>query len=140
MTVAKKATPAKGAPRKVAAPAAEQVPADERKTIVFQKRTIAVRLPTPDQLVAFRRVFARLESARATEMDGERALALLERAAKVVDTVIADEVDRDWLDDQRLEGAATTEDIMPIIINAISAYGDEAPGVAPNRAARRRKA
>jgi hypothetical protein len=134
MTVAKKVTPAKRAPKA----AAEKAPAGP-PTITFRGRVIAVKLPKSEQLAAWQRLIPRLESVERDNLTGEQALALLNRATKIVDSVIADEVDRDWLEDLRLDGEVELQETLPIVGDAIRALQGEMPGaVVPNRAARRK--
>lgn len=136
----KQSSPAKRAPRAVA-PAAVKSAESSEKTVTFQGRVMAVKLPTGEQLAAWQRIITRLEDAKAEDMSAAQALKLLDRAARIIDSVLVDEADIDWLEDGRIDGTVQTQEALSIVVDAVKSFGDDMPGTtAPNRAARRRKA
>lgn len=131
MTTAKKATKAVKAAVKEAEPATA-----EHKTITFLGRKMAVKLPTPDQIVAWESLLRRLKALDPETATGEQALKLLSRSNKIVDSMIVSDDDKEWLEDGRIEGTVTTENSQQIVLDALKAYEMDAPEP-DNRAARR---
>lgn len=132
---ARTSTPAKEAAATRAEEAAA-TPTEEPKTITFLGRTMAVKLPTPDQIVAWESLLRRLKALDPETATGEQALKLLSRSNRIVDSLIVDDDDKEWLEDGRIDGTVTTENSQQIVLDALKAYEMDAPEPA-NRAARR---
>lgn len=147
MTPVKKT--AKAAPKRAAKPktpaiepaeGTEQAKPAQQHFVTFLGRKIEVKLPTPEQLIAWDRVLGKLANLDPkAEVSMERAAALLGRLVKVIDAVVMHEEDREWLEDGRMSGTVTSENSSQIVLDAIDLYKAEMPE-ADNRAARRRKA
>lgn len=94
--------------------------------IEFRGRTIAVRMPRPEQLLVWRRTLRGLQSANPEGWSGDEIMAALERSRKLVDSLLVNHADVDWLDDEMLDGAVTLPDTNAIILDAMKAFQEEA--------------
>lgn len=116
-------------------------PGIERE-ITFRDRTMRVKLPTPEQLLVWQRTIKLLQSADENGWDGEQVMRALERTRKIIDSVLLERLDRDWLDDEMLDGNLTLIETAQIIQLSIEAFGqkNDAPAkAAPRKRAARRK-
>lgn len=114
-----------------ATPAAD-VPAELEREIVFKERTIWVRVPSPEQLLVWKRTVQKLQGADVDGWNGEQVMSALERTRKIIDSVLVHEVDKDWLDDQMLDGSVGLIDTAAIIQMTVEAFAE-----GDNREARR---
>jgi len=106
---------------------ATEVPERE---IEFRNRKIWVKMPRPEQILVWKRILVRLQ---ATEnWTGEQVMASLERLRNIVDSVILNQADIDWMDDQMLAGDLDLQQSADIIPLALSAFAQD-----DNRASRR---
>lgn len=78
---------------------AAQMPVAE---IEFQGRTLMVTLPDPTQLLVWKRTLVRLQNANTSNWTGADVMAALERLRVIIDTLIVDDADKQWIDDQLL--------------------------------------
>jgi hypothetical protein len=106
-----------------------QVPERE---IEFQGRAIWVKMPGPEQLLVWQRTVTRLQSADVTGWNGDQVMSAMERARKIIDSVILNQVDKDWLDDQMLDGAVRLQEASGLITQTVEAFAED-----DNRASRR---
>ncbi len=131
-------------PRKRAQPSSgvkEVSSAGKLKTVTFQGRQIAVKCPTEEQIFAWERLLTKMETMTKEAATIDTARTLLNRCNKIIDSVIADPADREWMEDGRLDGTVNMKDAAQIVIDALAAYEAELGRTAPtNRAARRAKA
>lgn len=146
--------PAKRAPRRTAlAPAAARAPGE--RTITFHGRMMAVVLPSAEQLTVWKRTGARFgdladrykvveeKGAGATpeeHADLRQATAdLLDRALSVLQSVLPDQADRYWLEDQLLSRTLDFSAALELMPAAMAAFGGRAtaPTTGPVRARRR---
>lgn len=109
--------------------------------VMLLDREIFSRMPSPEQLIVWQRTIKRLENA---DMDaswtGSEVMAALERLRKIVDTLIVNRADIDWLDDQFLDETLTFQTLAPFITAVVTAFQDyaEANGTrAEKRAAKK---
>jgi hypothetical protein len=76
--------------------------------IPFQERIIEVTLPTEEQLTMYHRLSREFQAlgrnGNADRLGLEEALRQLDRATRLVQSVMLRQDDRDWLEDQMLEG------------------------------------
>lgn len=109
------AAPAADAPRTTDDLATAEVP--------FAGRNLKVRMPTEEQLVMYRRVsreFAMLaRDGRDKNMAMDEALKYLDRAVRTVQTVLIDPDDKEWLEDQLMDGKVTLEQCTDLMRSAI---------------------
>jgi hypothetical protein len=114
-----------------AVPAAD-VPAEAEREITFKERAIWVRVPSPEQLLVWKRTVSKLQSADVDGWNGSQVMDALERTRKIIDSVLVHEVDKDWLDDQMLDGNLGLIDTAQIIQLTVEAFAE-----GDNREARR---
>jgi hypothetical protein len=88
--------------------------AGSEQLITFRGREIWTRLPSPEQILVWKRVLHRLQELDDTELTGEALITALDRGRRVIDTLIVNRADKDWLDDQFLDGELTFQDIAPL--------------------------
>lgn len=113
---------------------AEQMPTTEIK---FAGRMMAVRAPDPGQMLVWKRTLTRLQEANVTEWTGAQVLNALERLRIIIDSLLLDEADKDWLDDQLLRNKIGFKDLGQIPTLAAEAVSKL---TAPNNRAERRDA
>ncbi len=140
-----------------------------RNVIVFHGRTMKVNRPGPEQIVVWKRIAERAAGiGRETatpkacpECKGKAGgceachftgsahtgtvLKLFDRALKIISSVLVDEADRDWVEDQLLEGAINLNAAGEIVSLAVdqmvaATKGRTAPKTGPvaTRRARQR--
>lgn len=114
------------------APQAADVPAEAEREITFKERTIWVRVPSPEQLLVWKRTVQKLQGADVDGWNGEQVMSALERTRKIIDSVLVHEVDKDWLDDEMLDGRVGLIETAQIIQLTVEAFADN-----DNREARR---
>lgn len=120
---------------------AEEAPAPVAlKVVTFQGRDIQVKRPTEEQIFAWERLLTKMESMAKEAATVDTARILLNRCNKIIDSVIAEEVDREWMEDGRLDGTIELKEAAKIVIDALKAYEEEMGAAPVNRAARRAKA
>ena len=130
-------------PRKKAQPRGEakEAPAPVAdKVVTFQGRDIKVKCPTEEQIFAWERLLSKMETMAKEAATVDTARILLNRCNKIIDSVIADPEDREWMEDGRLDGTISMKDAAKIVIDALAAYESELGTAPTNRAARRAKA
>ncbi|HEU5110547.1 MAG TPA: hypothetical protein VFT95_18560 [Micromonosporaceae bacterium] len=112
----------------------EMIPEQE---IEFCGRTLRVKMPTPEQILVWKRILVRLQDPETpANWTAASVLAELERARKIIDSILADREDVLWLDDQFLDGTLGFRDVMPLIGKTVDAFA-EAAQAEGNRADRR---
>lgn len=135
--------PAKRAPKEtvdaVATDAEPTTAPTEPKTITFLGRVMAVKLPTAEQIAAWRSILRILEKAPAEGKTVEDSLEAVDMANEVIDSVVVDDADKMWLMRGRARGEVTMENSSSIVLDALKAYEGDQPQPA-NRAARRARA
>lgn len=117
----------------------------DEQQITFRDREIVVRMPTPEQLLVWGRTVAMLDSPEVKDWNGEQVMRALERGRKIIDSVLSDRADREWLDDLMLEGSLSLADAAAIIQLTLDQFtGDKSDAPAkkatPRKRAARRKA
>lgn len=134
-------------------------------TITFRGRVMLYHRPTPDQLAMWKRIAERAEASGrdfatpkpcpACEGKGCEAcqgtgsahtatiLRLFDRAMNIITSLIADEADRDWLEDELIAGHFQLQDASEIIRLTVDAMIAGKPSAAPRNGpapkARRRR-
>jgi hypothetical protein len=123
-----------------------QVPEQE---ITFQGRSMWVKMPSPEQLLVWKRTLQKLQGADVEGWNGEQAMIALERTRKIIDSVLVNNADVEWLDDEMLAGRVDLLATASIIQMAVDAFVDaaetegnrdtrRAAKAAPKKAARKR--
>lgn len=95
------------------------------ETIKFHDRPLTVRVPNLEQFHAFQRIMGRVEKGRVDDWTGEDAMKMLNRMRGLIDSVLVDPADVEWLDDQMLEGSVDMQEAMTILIEAVKAFHPE---------------
>lgn len=93
--------------------------------IEFSGRKMFVRMPRPEQLIVWKRTLDRLQAVDGSDWNGAQVMAALERARKIVDSVLVHPTDVEWLDDEMLAGRVDLKDTTQIILKAVEAFGQE---------------
>lgn len=106
--------------------------------IPFMGREIWVKMPRPEQILVWQRTVNRLTQApEGAQWSGPEVMVALERLRKIVDSILVNRTDIEWLDDQFLEGTIGFRELTPLITEAVSAFQTKAEEEAPNREAKR---
>ncbi|AAT36770.1 Pas22 [Actinoplanes phage phiAsp2] len=123
-------------------PAAETAEVIPEQEIEFGGRTLWVKMPSPEQLLVWKRTLRKLQGADVEGWNGEQVMAALERTRSIIDSVLAHEVDKDWLDDEMLAGRVGLKDTAQIINATVDAFATaaEAEGNRETRRAAAKKA
>lgn len=115
-------------------------PAPDVRTLPFRGRNLSVSMPTPEQLAVWQRTAKRMTGVDPDALTGPEAMKLLDRGLKVIQSVLPEQDDRDWLEDELLDGALTLEQAAGIVTQAVAAFGNsngKAPKAGPVKKARR---
>jgi len=110
--------------------AAPETQVPERE-IEFMGRMIWVKMPRPEQILVWQRTLKQLQ-APDVAWNGEKVLAALERLRKIIDSVLLNRVDVDWLDDEMLAGTIGLEQTTSLVPASMEAFATDG-----NRATRR---
>lgn len=105
--------------------------------VTLMGREIYCRMPSPEQLLVWQRTVKRLTEAPINaSWTGSEVMAALERLRKIIDSLMINRADVDWLDDQFLEETVTFQNLAPFITDVTEAFA-EAAEAEGNRADRR---
>jgi hypothetical protein len=117
------------------------------KEIDFQGRKMWVRIPRPEALLVWKRTLKKLQDVETSDWGGDEVMAALERTRKIIDSLLVNEVDKDWLDDEMLDsriGLIETAQIINLTVEAYAADDNRetrrAAKKAPAKKATRKKA
>jgi hypothetical protein len=94
--------------------------------ITFKDREIWVRMPSPEQLLVWKRILGQLQRVEVEGWNGEQAMAALERTRRIIDSVLVHRTDVDWLDDEMLDGKVGLMGSAEIINKTVEAFADAA--------------
>lgn len=111
-------------------------------TIPFHGRRIKIKVPEPEQVMVWKRIVSRLSDMSGDAgMTGEAAIVALERARKIIDSLIFNREDIDWLDDQMLEGSIDLEEAFKFVTKAAKVFAKDLAdsSTTPPSSARRKK-
>lgn len=119
---------------------AEETPIPELE-VPLGDRKIWVRMPSPEQILVWQRTVDNLTKAPVdTSWTGSQVMKTLDRLRRILDSIIVNRADVEWLDDEFLDGRLTFKDMAPYLTRVIDAFADamEAETLQPaNRAAKR---
>jgi hypothetical protein len=104
--------------------------------IDFLGREMYVHMPSPEQLLVWRRVLTRLQQVETAELTGMEVLNALERFRLIIDSLLANHKDVDFIDDEMLAGRVGIKELAPLITKAVEAFQTNAEATG-NRATRR---
>lgn len=94
--------------------------------ITFRDRKLWVRMPTPEQILVWKRTLVQLQSAEVDGWNAEQVMAALERTRKIIDSVLVHRVDVDWLDDEMLARRVDLKGTAEIINRTVEVYAEAA--------------
>lgn len=104
------------------------------KTITFLGRSLDVRMPDGEQLLAWESILGKIAKMNGSNATLDTIKRPIGQLYVVINAILAKDEDREWVEDGRLSGEIKVESAVNIVIDAIAAFGQ---GAAPNRAARR---
>lgn len=102
---------------------AEVMPEQE---IEFHGRKMWAKMPSPEQLLVWKRTLKQLQGADVDGWNGEQAMKALERLRLIIDSVVAHDTDKEWLDDEMLAGNLGLMETAGIINSTVEAFADAA--------------
>jgi hypothetical protein len=108
--------------------------------IAFKGRSMWVKMPTPEQLLVWQRTIKLLQGPDVDGWGADQVMRALERTRKIIDSVLVDAADRDWLDDEMLDNGLTLIDTADIIRLTVEAFGTKTEDGKPVKAAPRKRA
>jgi hypothetical protein len=111
--------------------------------VIFLGREIYARMPTAEQLLVWRRTVNRLTDAPIdASWNGSEVLTALERLLKIINSLMANKADIEWLDDQFLLGAIDFQKLAPFVTLVADKFAEaaEAEGNRETRRAATKKA
>jgi hypothetical protein len=95
--------------------------------VMLMGREIDCRMPTPEQLLVWRRTVHRLtEAPMDASWTGAEVMDALERLRKIIDSLMVHRTDIDWLDDRFLDEKVTFKDLAPFITRVTDAFAKAA--------------
>jgi hypothetical protein len=108
--------------------------------VEFLGREIYVRRPSPEQVLVWQRVLRRLQDPDLDNWTGAQLLNELEKVRKIIDSLLANESDIDWLDGEMLAGRVDLISCMRLVENAtVAIHETTAKSSTPKKRATRRK-
>lgn len=103
--------------------------------ITFRGREMYVVMPNPTQLAVWKRILQRLQNTHEADWTAEAVVDSLAKLVRIVETLLVEQVDRSWLEDELLDGTLDFPKLAPIITLATEAFQQAAEG--NNRESRR---
>lgn len=104
----------------------QAVKASPELEISFAGRQLWVKMPSPEQLLVWKRTLVQLQGADVTGWNGEQVMKALERTRKIIDSLLVHETDKEWLDDEMLAGTIGLMDTAGIINGTVEAFATAA--------------
>jgi hypothetical protein len=105
----------------------EAAPAVPELPVMFMDREIYCRMPEAEQLLVWQRTVRRLSDAPINaSWTGSEVLTALERLLKIVNSLMANKADIEWLDDQFLERKINFQTLAPFITLVTEAFAKAA--------------
>lgn len=95
------------------------------RKILFEGRELDVAMPGAEQLAVWQRTAKRMAGYDPNSGDGPEAMKLLDRGMRVIESVLPGQDDRDWLEDQLLDGNLTLEKAAAIVTQTVEAFRDQ---------------
>lgn len=98
------------------------------ETVTFRGRTMKAVQPEPEQLVVWQLTQKRLENLDPATATNQQVATLIGRALRVIQSVLADDADKDWIEDQILDKTLNLTGAMPIITTALTMFAEKHRG------------
>lgn len=118
---------------------------DTVKTITFLERQITVKTPSGVQIAAWQRAadkfgeFGARENDELSDEEVDEFRGLLDKLFRIIVSLFKEQADKDWFEDQALEGNISDEDLLKMFTDATEGLKSDAEkGVPQKKAARRR--
>lgn len=92
--------------------------------IDFQGRKMFVRMLRPEQILVWQRTLSQLEKADASDWNATQVMSALERLRKIIDSMVANSTDVDWIDDEMLAGRLTFQQASKIVTLAVEKFAE----------------
>lgn len=108
------------------APAQAKVAVMPELEIDFKGRKVWVKMPSPEQLLVWKRTLTQLQGADVKGWNGEQVMRALERTRLIIDSVLAHQTDKDWLDDEMLAGTIGLMETAALINLTVEAFATAA--------------
>jgi hypothetical protein len=87
------------------------------------ERAMWVKMPTPEKILVWQRTVDRLTKvAPDASWTGSEVMAALERLRKIIDSLLVNQTDVVWIDDQFLEGTLNFRTLAPFVNQAALAF------------------
>lgn len=96
--------------------------------VPFKGRDIHMAMPTPEQILVWRRTLKTFEGIETRALNGAQALAAADRCVRIVTSLFALREDREWLDDAFLDGDVKFSDLLPLFSDTVTAFSEAAQG------------
>jgi hypothetical protein len=103
----------------------------ESRPVDLFGRPVRVRRPTAEHIAVWQRLAKQWAALGSGAMSNGDAMALLDRAMRIVETILADRADWEWLMDQMLEGVLKLDQVVGIVGLTVDAYRNDAAEAAP---------
>ncbi len=92
----------------------------------FHGRTLWVKMPSPEQLLVWKRTLVQLQGADVSGWNGEQVMKALERTRLIIDSLLVHDTDKEWLDDEMLAGRLDLMDTAEIINGTVAVFAEAA--------------
>lgn len=90
-------------------------------------REIYCRMPSPEQLLVWQRTVTRLTEAPIdASWTGSEVMSALERLRRIIDSIMVNRADVNWVDDQFLAETLTFQSLAPFITAVTDAFAEAA--------------
>lgn len=90
--------------------------------ITFRGREMHVTMPTPSQLAVWRRILQRLQNTEESSWTADAVVDSLAKLHRIVETILVEQADKNWLEDELLDGTLDFPGLAPIITQATEAF------------------
>lgn len=94
--------------------------------LTFAGRKLWVKMPSPEQLLVWRRTLKQLQGADVEGWNGEQVMKALERTRLIIDSLLVHDTDKEWLDDEMLEGNIKLMETAGIINGTVALFAEAA--------------
>lgn len=94
--------------------------------ITFRDREMHVTMPSPSQLAVWKRILQRLQNTPEASWTADAVVDSLAKLHRIVETLLVEQADRMWLEDEILDGRVDFPGLAPIITMATEAFQEAA--------------
>jgi hypothetical protein len=90
--------------------------------VEFQGRSVEITMPRPEQILVWQRTLQGLQAINPESWTGPEILAAMERLRKIIDSILVNKADVDWIDDEMLAGRLTLKECAGLVTDAVRAF------------------